>query len=121
MTKTNSRIIKYRVWLKKEKRFTKAVRMSGHGIVYLPNGKELKKNQYILSQFTGLFDKNKIPLYEGDIVYFKKGLLNKYYPWTSNLESECIIEWCESGSSGSFTGCGSAFVKGILKGNIYEL
>ena len=70
----NNRGLKFRIWNKNAKDF---VRDGGNRIVYFDlinfsyycSVNRLENlNDFIVQQFTGLFDKNNVPIYEGDIV-----------------------------------------------------
>ena len=72
----NNRIIKFRIWDKLAKKFiTPESLFQGHYALSL-NGRFCNfqdgsgGDEYEVMEFTGLIDKAKIPIYEGDIVKF---------------------------------------------------
>ena len=72
----NNRLIKFRVWDKLAERFiTPESLFQGHYVLSL-NGRFCNFSngsggeEYEVMEFTGLYDKNKKPVFEGDIVKF---------------------------------------------------
>lgn len=113
---------KFRAWHKKEQRMISDVgwRYTDCGIMILPPlgmafiGTTAEEEQYIhgyyfdeiyLMQFTGLTDRNKVDVYEGDIcgyaedpsrfevVFEKCAFRKKYRKWDATIERPIISQW----------------------------
>lgn len=79
-----SREIKFRAWLKDDKRMVEVRSIDFHeeGNIITVNyndifGFELNENEIELMQYTGLKDKNGKEIYEGDVVNFTCGCYNQ--------------------------------------------
>jgi len=58
-----NRVIKFRIWDKSNKQFRDPEFLGGHlNDIFIPD------DIYIFQQFTGLLDKNKKEIYEGDLL-----------------------------------------------------
>jgi hypothetical protein len=82
----NNRKLKFRVWDKLEKRFIYPDKgYQGHYVLDL-NGRfqnlhnGSRGDEYVVQQFTGEYDKNKTPIYEGDIIRsYSEEFINENY------------------------------------------
>ena len=83
------RPIEFRAWEKKFKYMTAHINME-----HLRGGFQgLYGNNAIVMQFTGLFDKNGVKIFEGDILRYTgsyKGHGLYQIIWTDNLQFECL-------------------------------
>lgn len=113
------REIKFRAWLKDEKRMiTKisSIKLDINCIYYdnnqLSSYERATFNDIELMQYTGLKDKNGVEIYEGDVV-----LAGSYYEiiWS---ESTCSFKMCNLDDEIELTRIDSNYIKVI--GNIYE-
>jgi len=90
------REIEFRAWCIEEKRMYSVLTMeqinTKHWHIYSQQGDVFSINQVILTQFTGLYDKNGNKIYEGDILEFRgsKGVIK----W-DNEYSRFIITYVE--------------------------
>lgn len=77
------REIKFRVWNKKENAWEKWFAfLCGDGYLYQENYQGVDpaydQGNFVIQQFTGLLDKNKTPIYEGDIVDYRYDGMSEY-------------------------------------------
>ena len=73
----NNRQLKFRIWSNSMKRWlcedSQYLQMDGkkvHAAPWSTMEWDIPSEEYIIQQFTGLYDKNKKPIYEGDRVRF---------------------------------------------------
>jgi uncharacterized phage protein (TIGR01671 family) len=77
-----NRRLKFRIWSKKDTNFLHNIEEShdllhSDGEWYFLGGNKLDEN-YAIQQWTGLYDKNKKPIYEGDIVNVQRSFTRPY-------------------------------------------
>jgi hypothetical protein len=90
----NNRELKLRVWSKRDKNFLHNIEQNFDLVYseekwYILGGNELDEN-YVIQQFTELYDKNKKPIYEGDRVRFG---------YTGNVDFFGEVIWLEDRAS----------------------
>jgi hypothetical protein len=100
----NNRELKLRVWSKRDKNFLHNIEQNFDLVYseekwYILGGNELDEN-YVIQQFTELYDKNKKPIYEGDRVRFG---------YTGNVDFFGEVIWLEDRAS-----------FGVRTGNAFE-
>ena len=80
-----SREITFRAWSEKENLFyyeaekTYDCRCGGVGCDEQTFEHVLNDDNYTVEQFTGIYDRNNTPIYEGDIIAFPEGFEMSYY------------------------------------------
>lgn len=70
-----NRQLKFRIWDKTEKEFTNVSPSFVCGSeekVFEFCGSLYQRKNWVIQQFTGLYDKNKKPIYEGDIIKYTR-------------------------------------------------
>jgi len=90
----NNRELKLRVWSKRDKNFLHNIEQNFDLVYseekwYILGGNELDEN-YVIQQFTELYDKNKKPIYEGDRVRSS---------YTGNVDFFGEVIWLEDRAS----------------------
>jgi len=90
----NNRELKLRVWSKKDTNFLHNIEQNFDLVYseekwYFLGGNKLDEN-YVIQQFTELYDKNKKPIYEGDRVRFG---------YTGNVDFFGEVIWLEDRAS----------------------
>jgi uncharacterized phage protein (TIGR01671 family) len=85
------REIKFRAWNPEEKTMLKPFDLSSNPKYWCDNLKD-----YPLMQFTGLKDKNKVEIYENDVIdYYGKEIIVKIPDVYIEVHKNLNTEWCE--------------------------
>src|SRR3990167_9683825 len=109
--------IKFRIWNKTKKMWCP----DDHEIDFesIPHGFEIKpdKEEAVIMQYTGLYDKNKKPIYEGDVVEYEDARIGRaQVQW-----KECYFELLFPSGNVNFITTDKIRDMGIqVIGNIYE-
>lgn len=88
----NNRIIKFRAWDSSQRDMVDWDGITGHGSTMFMF--MMQRNPYYhLMQFTGIVDKNKTEIYEGDIIKWDDMSKGAYW-------RVAVCEWCKNGCFG---------------------
>jgi uncharacterized phage protein (TIGR01671 family) len=120
-----NRELKFRVWDVKNKKFLNPsdIAINGNGNLLITdsgwyeNFENQNLSDYIIQQFTGEYDKNNAPIYEGDIIraYCDKYLNGNFEAEVVFLDAEFQTKLGEKQYAGLWSGDGIEVI-----GNIFE-
>ena len=125
--------LKFRCWDKVNKKFVPPshIAINGNGILLITDSGMYEKLQnknycnvdqeYVVQQFTGLYDKNKKPIYEGDRVRFGYTKNHDFFGEVIWLEDRASFGVISKGSFDTFEDLMDYMKYFEVVGNVFEL